>query len=196
MAEGMDEGEDEERNEGEKIEAGNDGAKSATVAFPEQVMAFKTRGELGQYASRLQLARAPLAELKPQPSLSDAYAGGEVVGIFSGELTQGSVVLLLQDEPRSNKYVQCVISGDVTRLLPTSAQLGVSEVYLHRVRVVQTTAECSQEMELEIRVEGEEEKVWIVNRCVCVWWNPLFGTSLVYKKMSRITKFVYLEIGR
>lgn len=129
-----------------------------------QVMAFTTRGELGQYASKLQLARTPLAELKPDTSLSDTYAGGKVLSIFSAELTQGNVVALLQDDPRSDKYVQCVLSGDVTRLLPRSGQLDGSEVYVHGGRVQPTTAESSQEMDLEIRVEGDREKIWIVNR--------------------------------
>ena len=143
---------------------GREEMSSAAAAEQLQVMAFTTRGELGQFASKLQLTRTPLAELKPDSSLGDTYAGGKVLSIFSAELTQGSVVVLLQDNPRSAKYVQCVLSGDVTRLLPRSGQLGSSEVYVHGGRVQPITAESSQEMDLEIRVEGEHERIWIVNR--------------------------------
>ena len=151
-----------EEGEGKEEEEEEDG-KEPSPKQP-QVMAFETRGELGQYASRLQLSRTPLSELVADTSLADTYAGGRVISIFSAELTQGSVVILLQDDPRSDKYVQCVVSGDVTRLLPRSAQLGASEVYVHRATVCQSTAECSQEMDVEIRVEAENEKIWIVNR--------------------------------
>ena len=129
-----------------------------------QVAAFTTKGQLGSFARKLQLTRIPLAELRPGTLLTDAYVGGKVISIFSAHLTQGSVVLLLQDDPRSEKYAQCVMSGDVTRLLPCSTQLGISEVYVHGGRVGHTTVECSQELEVELLVSGEEGKVWIVNR--------------------------------
>lgn len=166
VVESMEEGQQENvkgRKEKKTTLQNEDGS---STAFQNQVTAFRTRGELGQYASKLNLVRTPLADLKLNTTLSDTYAGGKVITAFSGELTQGRVVLLLQDNPRSNRYIQCVVTGDVTRLLPHSAQLGMSEVYIHGASVGQTMAESSQEMEMEIRVDGEEEKIWIINRYV------------------------------
>ena len=160
----------ESMEEGKERESETKSPKAKDV-FQEQVTAFKTRGELEEYANSLQLKRTPLADLKSETSLTNTYAGGKVITAFSGELTQGRVVILLQDNPRSERYLQCVMSGDVTRLLPHSAQLGMSEVYIHGAWVGKTMAESSQEMEMEIRVEGEEEKVWIVNRYI----DLLFG---------------------
>lgn len=173
----------------EEIEKGEAG-HSNREQQQEQVTAFTTRAELGRYASKLQLSRIPLAELKPGSLLPDTYVGGKVISIFSAHLTQGSVVILLQDDPQSDKYAQCVVSGDVTRLLPCATQLGISEVYVHGVRVEATTAECSQELEVELRVNGEEGNIWIVNRYVnncafigkglCIQVCPYRGAYIIF----------------
>lgn len=166
VAEIMEEGQEEnmEESKEEKTEPQNEDESSNEIQ--NQVTAFQTRRELEQYASKLQLVRTPLADLEPNTTLTDSYTGGKVITVFSRELTQGRVVLLLQDNPRSNRYIQCVVTGDVTRLLPRSAQLGMSEVYIHGVLVGQTVAESSQEMEVEITVDGEDGKIWIVNRYI------------------------------
>lgn len=158
-----------EENEGEQSNESRSPAPQQEQQQP-QVMAFATRGELGRYASELQLMRTQLADLTPTTSLGDSYAGGKVVSTYSGQLTQGSVVVLLQDDPSSERYAQCVISGDVTRLLPRSAELGSGELYVHgagvRLGPAALESECSQEMEVEIVVDGEEGHIWIVNRFV------------------------------
>ena len=146
------------------------GEPSARDVFQKQVAAFKTKQELEQFAHTIRLTRTALADLKPDTALTDIYAGGKVIGMFSGDLTQGRVVILLQDDPHSDRYLQCVLDGDITRLLPNSTLLGMSEVYLHGGWVGKTMAESSQEMEFELRVDGEEGKVWIVNRFV----EPVF----------------------
>lgn len=166
VVESMEEGQQENVEERKEKKTKPQSEDGSNTEFQNQVTAFRTRGELGQYASKQNLVRTPLADLKPNSTLSDTYAGGKVITAFSGELTQGRVVLLLQDNPRSNRYIQCVVTGDVTRLLPHSAQLGMSEVYVHGALVGQTMAESSQEMEMEIRVDGEEGKIWIVNRYI------------------------------
>ena len=144
-----------------------------------QVMAFSTRGELGRRASELQLTRTPLADLAPGASLADAYAGGRIVSTYSGQLTQGSVVILLQDD--ACRYVQCVMSGDVTRLLPHSAQLSAGELYVHGAgaRVGRASSEFSQEGEVEIVVEGEEGKIWIVSKYVGIERERLCSANVI-----------------
>ena len=133
-----------------------------------QVMAFASRSELGRYASSLQLMRIPLCDLEVGCVLTDTYAGGRVRGTYSGQLTQGSLAFLLQDDSRSSGYVQCVVSGDLTRLLPRSAELSSGELFVTGAgaRVGPSAPECSQESEVEIAVEGDDGKIWIVNRCV------------------------------
>ena len=150
----------------EGVEESGEAMEVATEKEEQQVMAFATRGELGRHASALQLTRTPLTDLKPGLTFEETYAGGRVLGTYSGQLTQGSVVLLLQDDSRSGRYVQCVLNGDVTRLLPRSAELGAGELYVQGAgaRVGQVAPECSQESEVEIVVEGEDGRVWIVNR--------------------------------
>ena len=151
--------------EGEEEEEGGQGRESRSQACPQpQVMAFTTRSELGRYASELQLARIKLSDLAPSTNLNDYYAGGKVVSTYSAQLTQGNVVVLLQDDPSTERYVQCAISGDVTRLLPHSAELGCSELYVYGAGVSLAASECSQEMDVEITVDGEMGNIWIVNR--------------------------------
>jgi hypothetical protein len=156
---------EEEEEEGEQA---TDSTSAPLQQQQPQVMAFTTRAELGRHASELQLVRTKLSDLVPRTNFADSYAGGKVVSTYSGQLTQGSVVVLLQDDPRSERYAECVISGDVTRLLPRSAELGCGELYVHGagVRVGAAVADCSQEMEVQISVDGEDGKIWIVNRLV------------------------------
>ena len=158
---------------------------SARDVFQKQVAAFKTKQELEQFTHTVRLTRTALADLKPDTALTNIYAGGKVIGMFSGDLTQGRVVILLQDDPHSDRYLQCLLDGDITRLLPNSTLLGMSEVYLHGGWVGKTIAESSQEMELELRVESEEGKVWIVNRFVePVFIVHVFGVLAGYLGLS------------
>ena len=160
---------------------------SARDVFQKQVAAFKTKQELEQFTHTVRLTRTALADLKPDTALTNIYAGGKVIGMFSGDLTQGRVVILLQDDPHSDRYLQCLLDGDITRLLPSSTLLGMSEVYLHGGWVGKTIAESSQEMELELRVESEEGKVWIVNRFVePVFIVHVFGVLAGYLGLSEI----------
>ena len=160
---------------------------SARDVFQKQVAAFKTKQELEQFTHTVRLTRTALADLKPDTALTNIYAGGKVIGMFSGDLTQGRVVILLQDDPHSDRYLQCLLDGDITRLLPSSTLLGMSEVYLHGGWVGKTIAESSQEMEFELRVESEEGKVWIVNRFVePVFIVHVFGVLAGYLGLSEI----------
>ena len=141
-----------------------DGNSPFNDLLRRQVAAFSTREEMERLAQHLRVKRIPLSDLTVDTLLTESYTGGKVVGVFSGELTQGQVVVLLQDNAESGRYMQCVFEGDVTRLLPNSARLGLSELYVHMARVTPSVVESSQDMELGLNVEWEEEKVWIVSR--------------------------------
>ena len=129
-----------------------------------QVMAFATRKEMEEMARHHRLTHTPFSSLQLDTTLEQSYTGGKVAATYAAQLTQGQVVLLLQDDPQSQKLLQCVLEGDVTQLLPASGRLMQSEVYLHRATVSPSAVEYSQDMELGLTVEGDKAKVWIVSR--------------------------------
>ena len=135
-----------------------------STLLQRQVLAFATREEMEEMAHHLWLTHTPLSSLQLDTTLERSYTGGKVTATYSAHLTQGQVVLLLQDDPQSQKQLQCVFEGDVTRLLPASGRLMESEVYLHRVVVSPSAVEYSQDMELGLSVEGDEARVWVVSR--------------------------------